>query len=121
MKYLGIFLLVVLFFSGCKDNEVACTMEFRYVSITIVGASLDSFHTQRLSTGDIILLGQESVFGDSIYPVLDDSYQQMLEGRVENFRFRGFIRDSLVVDELFVISADKCHIDYVSGRQRVEL
>lgn len=107
---------------ACEDDQVACTMDFRMVTVSVTGPALTSYYTLRTVTGDTIRIGQENTGGMAgIYPILDDSYQSILEGRTENFIFRGFINDSLVVNESYGISADKCHIAYVSGNLNVTL
>ena len=61
------------------------------------------------------------VLESNVYVVLTDSYQKNIQNSVENFVFHGLIGDSLVVNEPFVIKADMCHIDYVSGKTEVNL
>lgn len=96
-------------------------MEWRSVVINVNGPDLDKFFTIRESTGDTIRLPRDNTPGAKTYPVLTDGYQPILQGRTENFKFKGFINDSLVVNELFVISADQCHINYVSGNTSITL
>jgi hypothetical protein len=107
---------------ACKEEPVACTMEFRMVTVSVTGPALTSYYTLRTTTGDTIRIGQENVGGMAgVYPNLDDSFQSVIEGRTENFIFKGFINDSLVVNESYGIAADKCHINYVSGNLNVTL
>ncbi|MCB9070987.1 MAG: hypothetical protein H6543_00695 [Prevotellaceae bacterium] len=114
--------LMVLLISSCKNTqEIACTEEYRFVTITINGAQLDNFYTIRTSTGDTIRHNQEIGLDSNVYVVLTDSYQQTIQNSVENFIFQGFIADSLVINEPFVIKADQCHIDYVSGKTEINL
>ena len=114
--------LMVLLISSCKNTqEIACTEEYRFVTITVNGAQLDNFYTIRTSTGDTIRHEQEMGLDSNVYVVLTDSYQKNIQNSVENFVFHGFIGDSLVVNEPFVIKADMCHIDYVSGKTEVNL
>ena len=113
----SIFLLFLA--SSCRDNNenIACTMEFRIVTITVNGNPLDEYFTVRESTNDTIRIDRSNVTGNNVYPVLDDSYQNIIEGRTENFFFYGKVNGVVTVREPFVIKADKCHIEYVSGRQ----
>lgn len=120
-KFFVLLLLLTTAFA-CKEDQVACTMDFRMVTVTVTGPALTSYYTLRTTTGDTIRTGQENIGGMAgIYPILDDSYQSILEGRTENFIFRGFINDSLVVNESYGISADECHIAYASGNLNVTL
>ena len=114
--------LMLLLISSCKNTqEIACTEEYRFVTITVNGAQLDNFYTIRISNGDTIRHDQEMGLDSNVYVVLTDSYQKNIQNSVENFVFHGLIGDSLVVNEPFVIKADQCHITYVSGKTEVNL
>ena len=118
------FLSFLIIFYSCINrnrNAVVCTMEFRTVAIKVNGDSLHSFFTIRQNTGDTIRFNQSNIFNNNSYPVLDDSYQSRIVNITENFRFIGIINDSIVVNEPFVIKADECHIQYVSGNLEVTL
>lgn len=120
MAFLLIFLLGTA--SACKEDPTACTMEFRTVTVTVNGPALTSYFTLRTSTGDTIRTDPQNIGGQAgVYPILDDSFQSTIQGRTENFIFKGFINDSLVVNESYGIAADVCHINYVSGNLNVTL
>lgn len=114
--------ILALVFSSCAEKEkpVMCTMEFRTVSIIVNGDPLDEFFTIRLKTNDTLRLSSDNLIDPNTYPVLDDSFQKILEGKTEEFRFLGFKNNVMVVNEPFVIRADKCHIEYVSGKKETE-
>ncbi len=122
MKYiLAILIALSAFFANsCNEKQqLACTMEFRIVTITCNRDSLEHYYTIRELTGDTIRISGGNLIGDKVYPVLDDNFQPTLSGRTEVFHFQGTINDSIVVNEPFVIKADQCHIEYVSGNQVV--
>ena len=102
-----------------SDDPILCTEEFRTVGLEITGAELDNFFTIRKETNDTLEIASEPFL--SIYPVLDDNFQDELEGKEEEFIFLGFIGEEEVVRESFVIKADKCHIEKVSGPESVSL
>lgn len=118
-------ILAIIMFVSCKsesqNNTVTCTMEFRTVTINVQGDTLDHFYTIRVTSGDTIRLNSGNTFGANTYPVLDDSYQSNIVNRTEQFRFVGLKNNAVLVDELFTIKADQCHISYVSGNQTVIL
>ena len=69
--------LMVLLISSCKNTqEIACTEEYRFVTITVNGAQLDNFYTIRISNGDTIRHDQEMGLDSNVYVVLTDSYQK---------------------------------------------
>lgn len=103
---------------GCSKNEPAvnCTEEFRSVTLLVPGDLLTTAYTVRLSNSDTIRYSQRSGLGGNYYIVLDDSYQPKLKGGVDNFRFIGERAGKVVVKEDYVIKADQCHIQKISGK-----
>lgn len=111
--------LCVLFmaFSACSlNNEVNCTMEFRTIGIQIDSLKPDNHYTLRLTTGDTLRHDTLYGFSNGYYVVLDDQAVRWLQGTAENFRFEGWMNDSLILSEPFRIGADRCHIEKLSGK-----
>ena len=125
MKLVSFFILIVvsvlILISCTKDEEVICTMEYRYISIDVKGGILDDFYTIRKYTGDTIRNEKDNIIGNNSYIILSDNYQNKIKNKEEIFIFKGYITDSLVVNEQFIIKADECHIDYVSGNKEINL
>lgn len=125
MKLVSFFILIVvsilIIISCTKDEEVICTMEYRYISIDVKGGILDDFYTIRKYTGDTIRNEKDNIIGNNSYIILSDNYQNKIKNKEEIFIFKGYITDSLVVNEQYVIKADECHIDYVSGKKEINL
>ncbi|MCP4125348.1 MAG: hypothetical protein GY751_26745 [Bacteroidetes bacterium] len=115
-------ILCLLLTTSCNSNRIACTEEFRTVGISVTGDLLTDHFTIREATSDTIRYADNSGFPpEDYYVVLDDNYQSEIAGSRENFRFIGMIGTMTVVDELFVIKADQCHISYVSGNTEIVL
>ena len=125
MKLVSFFILIVvsilIIISCTKDEEVICTMEYRYISIDVKGGILDDFYTIRKYTGDTIRYEKDNIIGSNSYIILSDNYQNKIKNKEEIFIFKGYITDSLVVNEQYVIKADECHINYVSGKKEINL
>lgn len=125
MKLVSFFILMVvsilILISCTKDEEVICTMEYRYISIDVKGGILDDFYTIRKYTGDTIRNEKDNIIGSNSYIILSDNYQNKIKNKEEIFIFKGYITDSLVVNEQYVIKADECHINYVSGKKGINL
>ena len=125
MKLVSFFILIVvsilIIISCTKDEEVICTMEYRYISIDVKGGILDDFYTIRKYTGDTIRYEKDNIIGNNSYIILSDNYQNKIKNKEEIFIFKGYITDSLVVNEQYVIKADECHINYVSGKNEINL
>lgn len=124
MRSLLTIFITALFLHSCdlpEDNQVFCTKEFRTISVTITGGELDDFYTLRKSTGDTIKYGLEDVPFTDTYPILDDGFQATIAKSEEIFDFFGLINAIIVVDEEYIISADECHINLVSGETEIDL
>ena len=125
MKLVSFFILIVvsilIIISCTKDEEVICTMEYRYISIDVKGGILDDFYTIRKYTGDTIRNEKDNIIGNNSYIILSDNYQNKIKNKEEIFIFKGYITDSLVVNEQYIIKADECHINYVSGKKEINL
>jgi len=121
-KFIYCFLFCNLLISCSDDDDgVFCTQEFRTITIKVNGPDLDDFFTVRQQTGDTIRINKQNVPYLKEYPVLDDRFRALIEGRTENFRFTGIIDDTVAVSEIFVIRADQCHIEFISGNREVNL
>ncbi|WP_276133787.1 hypothetical protein [Polluticoccus soli] len=133
------FALVVCFsplfiYMSCKDsttspgkgcNGVICTMEFRGITLQVNDnegnpVKLDEAYTIRVKTGEQITHDANSTTIGS-YTVLDDGYQKKLAQSTAEFRFVGKRGGQEVVNELYTISADCCHISKQSGKTDVTL
>ncbi len=120
-KILLLFLLGFLTFSCKDDNDVYCTEEFRTITLEIKGPTLDSFHTIRLSNYDTLKYEFDFGWSGNFYPLIDDNYKDKFPNKTEKFLFQGFINNSLVVNEEYLIYSDKCHVNYDSGNLIIQL
>jgi hypothetical protein len=100
-----------------------CTEEYRIIDFQIMGDSLTDFYTIRQSnpTDTIRIESDRSAYGANFYPVLEDNYLPKLKNSQDTFHFIGEINQVVVVNEVFVISADQCHISKVSGSKIIYL
>lgn len=114
--------LVSCLFTSCNtNNNVLCTTEFVSVVVTVHGNVLDDYFTIQNSTGDTIRYNTLTTNGSRVYSIVTDSDIHKFKHEVETFTFKGFIHDSLVVNEQYVIKADQCHINYLSGKTEINL
>ena len=117
-----LFFCCVLVLSACvkREEPLICTDIFSTVGIKVNGKKLDTSFTIRILTGDT-LRPHQSGNNAYYYSVLDDSYRKLFEDRLEKFLFIGLINDSVRVEQVFEIAADKCHIKKVSGPEQIDL
>ena len=119
-------LVLALLLSGilnqsCDEVQVDCTEEFILVAIKVNGEELTDYFTMREATSDTIRYINNSGLSVEHYIVLTDTYQPNFPDSQEDFRFIGILDSAVVVDEVFVIEADQCHINLVSGNTEVTL
>jgi len=132
MKKLSIFLCVtvsafLLQAHSChKDSEypstcgdIACTMIFAMVSVEVKDNNghalvLDEYYTIREKDGEKIVT-QSSIPTDGTYVVLDDNFISTLTNKTELFRFIGKKNGVEVVNEVYEIQGDCCHVSKKSG------
>lgn len=103
--------------NNCED--VACTMMFAAVTVQVKDNSaqpvtLDEYYTVNISRGDTIR-PINGTWGDGSYVVVDDNYVSKMYNQEYNFRFIGFVKGKPVVNEVYSISADCCHVNKKSG------
>jgi hypothetical protein len=116
-----LFVSLLLLSGGCQK---ACDDYFAMVTVAIEDAegnpvTLDDAYTIRLSNGDTIR-GSE-MYAVNIYEVVNDNLQSALKGKKEDFRFVGILDNAIVIDEIYRITADKCHISKLSGPEKIVL
>jgi len=114
----------------CPPN-LACTMEFRYIHITITDhdgnpVALDKFRTVRIADGhEFDLQADANHWEDSTwkatgsYPLLTDGQQKQISTRGETVEFRGEKNGVVIVQEQYEVRDDCCHIDLVSGNRNI--
>lgn len=118
----AIFTTLMACSSGDDPVEVNCTEEFRMIGVKVTGEELTDFYTLRVSTGDTIRFTNGDTYPlVNWYPILDDSFQPILEGSEEEFLFVGELDGPEVLRETYVIGADQCHIYRQSGPQAIAL
>ena len=77
--------LMLLLITSCKHTpDIACTEEYRFVTITVNGRQLDNVYTIRISNGDTIRHDQEMGLDSNVYVVLTDSYQDRKSTRLNS-------------------------------------
>jgi len=100
-----------------RDIPIACTEEFRTISVLLInekGEPVLNASTYTVNqTGDTLLTTQTGFYPGS-YVVLSDNEKNRLGNQPVNIRFEAFI-DSLTTNGSFQVSADACHISYISG------
>ena len=126
MKKYFPFFVILIFLAGCsgKDNngEIICSNEFRIIGVTVSGGVLTDFYTVWPTTNDTIRYSDNQNYPmGHWYPVLDDSYQILLEGIEDDFYFVGIMDGVKVINQHFIIGADRCHIYKTSGPREIIL
>lgn len=126
--YFFLYLLLTLSCSSseneCNLIDVVCTEEFRYITVEIVDSKnepivLDSYKIIRNDTDEDIT-HKEDMFQNS-YPIINDSYQNEIANKKLSLTFTGVLNNQEVINEIYIVSADCCHIDLISGKTKIIL
>ena len=124
--YLVLSLFILIVNSSCEKENCSgaefCTADLRMILVQVKSSTgqpviLDKVYTIRKKTGEKLTLDQNMT--DGWYYVLDDSHKKKVNLPSEVFEFVGIKKSKKVVSELYTVSADKCHINKVDGKQVV--
>ncbi len=136
-------ILSFLFFTivNCNENDdapsdidcsqVVCTEEFITIVITIkddsaVAVPLDRFEVLDENTNEDISIplsdsGFQNARETGQYPLYNDSFVSENQNTNRSIIFRGFIDSNEVVEALYVISTDCCHVSLASGNTEITI
>lgn len=123
--------------NGHKENEreecamVACTEIYVTLTVSVKNDSgdnvaLDSFEVVDTKTGENLTVN----YNDSeyqyykeqgLYPIFSDKYQKQYQNSETTISFKGYISNKVVVDQDFVVGADCCHVNLISGPTEIFL
>lgn len=117
---------------GCGDKTkldcsgVFCTMEFRQIFLEVKNNSgatvtLTSFHTEDMAGNKLPADLYEYDAWRDAYMVFNDAWVNGPEGTTKKVRFVGYVGSTKVVDEVYTIATDCCHIDKTAGKDIVVL
>lgn len=117
---------------GCGDTApidcdgVVCTQEFRMIYLDVknsAGATvtLTSFHTEDMAGNKLPADLYEYDSWRDAYMVFNDAWVSGHAGTRQQVRFVGYIGSNKVVDEVYTIATDCCHIDKIAGKDKVVL
>ncbi len=124
---------IFIFAFGCDESknqadcpeDLMCTEEFRMITVKILQdnepVSLDYFKTINMDSGVIHDFQNLPLLDDGVYPVLTDLKFGEVEKNGTNYRFEGSIQDAVVVDQVFKIGHDCCHIIVLEGPDIIEI
>jgi len=106
-------------------TELACTENFVTLIVSIKDASgasvaLDRFVVLDEDSSENITLalsnnGLEVARQNGEYPLYDDSFVSENQNTERTLVFSGFINDEKVVEAVFIIATDCCHVSIDSG------
>lgn len=130
MRKTFLFVLAIPFMAmQCKKKDdcskAICTEMFASVNVIIQDkdgnhTDLQDYYTINVATGDT-LRHNANGWPEGSYTVVDDSYVNKMYNSKLQFRFIGIQNNTIVVDEMYTISADCCHISKESGKDTVTL
>ncbi len=125
---MSLFFVLVLFSCGDDDcdpsqdcpSNLICTEEYRTITVDIEdtdggAVALDRFVITNLETNEPVEQTRLDIFPEGTYPIAEDNLLEVVTIDGTQFRFEGFINDEKVVEQIFVIGHDCCHVILVDG------
>lgn len=115
--------------AGCSNTQqaggdVACTMEYRTVTVAVVdaaGAPLGGLTptVRNLRTGQVLAFeGEEPYGGEGSYLVATDDHRAALRASGDRLQFRAE-GDGVAAEAEFVVSGGPCHVAKESGPDQI--
>lgn len=127
-----IWICVTLFFVQCNKNtdECACKSDFcteMYATLSVKikdqnsnPVELDSFTTIKVANQKVLdLTTSEPIYQKGTYPLISDSYLEKNNLCSEEYTFKGWIKDSLVVEKTFPIKNNCCHVEFTTPQEDI--
>lgn len=92
------------------------------VTVQVTGDTLTDSYTVRNSNNDTIRYHQGDIPASGThFTILTDSYHEQIKNSIEEFTFYGLINDSIVIEEIYRIRANECHVFLEEGPTEIEL
>ena len=134
MKWMNLFFIGATFISSgksCKPDkpcpeDIICSMVFKSITVEILDSNgnavqLDEAEVSSKHFNQKLDAVVESPSGGP-YIIVDDSYMKFLSADdAREVQFSGWLNDSLVVREVFLIRHDCCHVVLVEGPEEITL
>ncbi len=134
MKRIFQIIAIVLLVVACSENKekepVLCTEEYVTLTVKVKDTkgnpiALDKIEVVRQDTEKNItkrVVGEWELhqkFG--AYPFYSDYFTHQDKGKNITINFKGYIGDSEVINTNILVSADDCHVFYISGKKEFVL
>ena len=132
--YLFAVLSLIMAACGSDDNDVTtpecpvdllCTEQFEIITVTVTEngepVTLDNFKTVNMANGKIYDFQGSEFLEPGVYILVTDGQFDEIAKDGTSLRFEGSIQDAVVVDEIFEVGHDCCHVLLVDGDLEIQL
>jgi len=99
---------------ACPD-EIICSLLYTTLLVEILDEAgeplvLTSYKVTIADTGDNLHFDDSLNPAPGFYPIAEDAHFSKINRLGTDLRFRGFINDNKVVDQLYIVGHDCCHV-----------
>jgi hypothetical protein len=110
-------------FRPASDDPVVCTMEYRTISVEVVDDAGNPVGgltptVRNLRTGEVLPFDEGAFGGEGHYLVATDAHRERLSEEGDRLLFNA-AGGGRVAEAEFVVAADPCHVQKVSGPERI--
>ncbi|WP_424003719.1 hypothetical protein [Maribacter sp. IgM3_T14_3] len=132
--------ILSIFLVACNDKddaeqqdcaETICTLNFVTITVSVKDASgeaivLDTYMViDNATVKDLAadLNGEEYQYlkEQGFYPILSDANRIQYQNTTATLTFKGFIANEEVINEVYEVGADCCHVSLISGNTEIVL
>lgn len=133
IKSIFIPLFLVLVLSSCWKKRVpnscygvACTLEYRMISIAVIDSNGNSFLPQKietyLDTQCIHVCSSPILFNQNSWEILNDNNKDILGVNQNNTLYiKTYYNNTVLQTDTIIAKADCCHIEKVSGIDTIRI
>ena len=135
--FLTLLFLFIMACNGHKETEqeecamVVCTEIYVTLTVSIKNTSgdiiaLDSFEVVDTNTGKNLTENYSDpeyqyYKEQGLYPIFSDKYHEQYKNSEAVISFKGYVSNNKVVDQEFIVGADCCHVNLISGPSEIVL
>lgn len=120
LKNFSLIVLLGIAIVSCKNDDEACTTEFKFITVVI-----QNFDGSPASFDELVLINQSTKDstditsnGGDVFTLVDDNTPL---GASEEFVLRGIQGGTLVLSEPYIFGRDDCHVMKIAGKSKITL
>ncbi len=131
MRYLTVFLVLILFTSCSKEETNPCTAKFACAEAVTLSVEvfdlngepviLDNYYTFIDQRNRFDFTDSSYNLGEGVYVIATDNQKPQIDFNGTNVVFVGELNGVNVIEQPFILGKDCCHINLVQGETTIQI